>query len=107
MSIIQVTRGAEDEDLHRALSRCREDIDRLDAVLVALLSERTRLAVRAGRMKAAHGEPIVAPTRETAVLARARALAVSPLDGDAAARIFERIIAEATTAERRVLGASR
>jgi chorismate mutase len=106
MSILQVTRGGEDEDLHHALSRCREDIDRLDAVLIALLSERTRLAVHAGRMKAAHGEPIVAPTRETAVLARARALAVSPLDGDAAARIFERIIAETVAAERRIVGAS-
>ena len=107
MSIIQATGGPEDDDLARVLLRCREDIDRLDAVLLALLSERTRLAVHAGRVKAAHGEPLVAPTRETAVLARARALAVSPLDGDAAARIFERIIAEATTAERRMLGDSR
>ena len=37
-----------------ALALCRHDIDRVDAVLVALLGERSRLALAVGRIKRAH-----------------------------------------------------
>ncbi len=76
------------------LARCRQDIDRVDAVLVALLGERTRLALTAGRIKRAHGLDVAAPAREGDVLARVRQLATGPLDADAAARIFAQIISE-------------
>jgi chorismate mutase len=83
-----------------ALGQCRADIDRVDAVLVALLGERARLAVSAGRIKMEVGQPIVAPGREVAVLERVRGLAREPLDGEAVARIFQRIIEETRAAER-------
>jgi chorismate mutase len=81
------------------LAQCRQDIDRIDAVLVALLHERTRLAVDAGRLKTTCGQPLVAPGREAAVFERVRRLARAPLEPDAVARIFERIIEEARAAE--------
>jgi chorismate mutase len=89
------------------LWQCRQDIDRVDGVLVALLHERARLAIEAGRMKLAAGEPLLAPPREAAVLARVRALAGSPLEGDRLVRIFEAIIAETRAAEDEWLTAER
>lgn len=86
------------------LSQCRQDIDRIDAVLVALLRERTRVALDAGRIKNGDGKALVVPSREAAVLTRVRQLAVAPLDGEAVARIFERIIAETRAAEERWSG---
>lgn len=85
------------------LSRCREDIDRIDAVLVALLQERTRLAVFAGRVKAASGQPVTAPAREAAVIERVKHLAQFPLEADAVGRIFERIIDETRATEQRAV----
>ena len=82
-----------------ALALCRSDIDRIDAVLVALLHERTRLALDAGRIKSSSGQALVAPQREAAVFERVRSLARAPLEPDAVARIFERIIEEARAAE--------
>jgi chorismate mutase len=86
------------------LTQCRLDIDRIDAVLVALLRERTRVALDAGRIKDAGGHALIAPTREAAVLQRVRRLALAPLEADAVARIFERIIDETRAAEERSSG---
>ena len=85
------------------LAQCREDIDRVDAVLVALLGERTRLAIRVGRLKMAAGQPLTAPAREAAVLARVRQLAGHPLGPDAVTRIFQRIIDETRATEREAI----
>jgi chorismate mutase/prephenate dehydratase len=81
------------------LSQCRQDIDRIDGVLVALLRERTRLAMQAGEIKLTHGEPIHAAAREAAVLRRVQQLAVPPLAPDAIVRIFACIIDETRAAE--------
>lgn len=82
------------------LALCRQDIDRVDAMLVALLRERTRLALDVGRIKRAHGLEIAHPAREVDVLARVRQLASGPLQADAAARIFEQIITETRALQR-------
>jgi chorismate mutase/prephenate dehydratase len=81
------------------LSQCRQDIDRIDGVLVALLRERTRLAMQAGEIKLATGEPVHAAAREAAVLRRVQELAVPPLAAEAIARIFSCIIDETRNAE--------
>jgi chorismate mutase/prephenate dehydratase len=83
------------------LSQCRQDIDRIDGVLVALLRERTRLALQAGEIKLANGEPLHAAAREAAVMRRVQELAVPPLAADAIARIFACIIDETRNAELR------
>ena len=83
------------------LSQCRQDIDRIDGVLVALIRERTRLAMQAGEIKLANGEPVHAAAREAAVLQRVQELAVAPLEAGAITRIFTCIIDETRNAELR------
>lgn len=85
------------------LGQCRQDIDRIDRVLAALLGERARLALNAGRIKLAAGEPLASPVREGAVLAQVRGLAASPLEPDGLVRIFQTIIDETRGAELRWL----
>jgi chorismate mutase len=82
-----------------SLEECRRIIDRVDATIVALLRERARLAIDAGRIKRDAGQPIDAPEREQAICERVRRLATAPLDPGAAERIFRRIIDEVRTIE--------
>lgn len=78
----------------------REEIDRLDRVLVKLLNQRATYALEIGRMKEHEGLPIYQPAREADVLASVRAANAGPLDGGAITRLFERIIDEARRLER-------
>src|SRR5213592_1288276 len=88
----------------RTLDDLRNDIDRVDEVLVRLLNERARVACEIGRMKKAQGIEVYQPDREKAVLEHVRNIAVEgPLGPDAIARLFERIIDEARRLERRVI----
>ena len=43
-------------DLQKALSGVRADIDRIDGELLRLLNERARCAQKVGEIKAEHGE---------------------------------------------------
>ena len=93
----------EQDDPAAVLLECRARIDRIDGVLLALLRERLMTAEAAAAAKAAMGQPVLAPPREAEVLARVTTLATSPLDPEAAARIFGAIIAETrATALRRM-----
>ncbi|HMD36767.1 MAG TPA: chorismate mutase [Vicinamibacterales bacterium] len=88
----------------RTLDELREDIDRVDEVLVRLLNERARVAVEIGRVKKERGIEIYQPEREKQVLAHVRGVGCEgPLGPDAIARLFERIIDEARRLERRVV----
>src|SRR5437867_3728407 len=86
------------------LDDLRNDIDRVDEVLVRLLNERARVACEIGRLKKEQGVEIYQPEREKQVLEHVRNIAVEgPLGADAIARLFERIIDEARRLERRVV----
>jgi chorismate mutase-like protein len=86
------------------LDDLRDDIDRVDEVLVRLLNERARVACEIGRMKKAQGIELYQPEREKQVLAHVRGIATEgPLGPEAIARLFERIIDEARTLERRLM----
>ena len=86
------------------LDDLRQDIDRVDEVLVRLLNERARVACEIGRMKKELGLEVYQPEREKQVLAHVRAVAAEgPLGPEAIARLFERIIDEARGLERRVI----
>jgi chorismate mutase-like protein len=86
------------------LDDLRNDIDRVDEVLVRLLNERARVACEIGRLKKAQGVEVYQPEREKQVLEHVRNVAVEgPLGADAIARLFERIIDEARRLERRVV----
>jgi chorismate mutase / prephenate dehydratase len=61
------------------LAALRRRIDELDARLVQLLSDRSRLVVEVGKAKRADGTPIYAPHREAQVIARAIANNPGPL----------------------------
>jgi chorismate mutase-like protein len=86
------------------LDDLRKDIDRVDEVLVRLLNERARCVCEIGRLKREIGVEVYQPDREKQVLQHVRAIASEgPLGPDAIARLFERIIDEARTLERRVV----
>ena len=53
----------------------RDEIERVDRALVALIAERVALARRVGAAKRAAGLPTLDPAREAAVVRRAGALA--------------------------------
>jgi chorismate mutase len=82
------------------IASLRDEIDRLDAELVELLNQRAARALAIGRIKRTLRMEIYQPTREEAVLNHVRVINPGPLDGDAVARLFERIIDEARRLER-------
>jgi chorismate mutase len=88
-----------DEVLLR-IGALRDEIDRLDEQLVQLLSRRAGCALGIGKLKTALGMQVYQPSREQAVLQHVRGLNEGPLDDDAIARLFERIIDEARRLER-------
>jgi chorismate mutase-like protein len=86
------------------LDDLRDDIDRVDEVLVRLLNERARVACEIGRLKKMQGMDVYQPEREKQVLDHVRSVASEgPLGADAIARLFERIIDEARRLERRMM----
>jgi chorismate mutase len=73
---------------------------RFDEQLVVLHSRRAASALEIGRLKSLLQMEIYQPAREEAVLRHVRSVNPGPLDGDAIARLFERIIDEARRLER-------
>ena len=82
------------EDAEDPLRDHRRDIDRIDRTIVALLAERMRIGVAAGRVKLALDRPVRSMTREAEVLSRVRDAAAGPLSPESAERIFHAIIEE-------------
>ena len=68
---------------------------------MALLNERTRVVEEIGRVKREAQLPIYEPKREEQVFANVGAANHGPLPSDAVRRIFERIIDEMRTIQRR------
>ena len=86
------------------LEDLRNDIDRVDEVLVRLLNERARCACEIGRIKKEQKVEIYQPEREKQVLEHVKSVALEgPLEPEAIARLFERIMDEARRLERRVV----
>jgi chorismate mutase-like protein len=87
-----------------SIEELRNDIDRIDELMVRLLNERARCACEIGRIKKEQGVEIYQPDREKQVLNHVRSVAAEgPLGPEAIARLFERIIDEARGLERRVM----
>ena len=79
------------------LAALREEIDKIDEVIVRLLDSRARVAYSIGRLKHELGKPVYEPQREKDVLAHVRKVNDAlngPLDGDVIARFYERIMDE-------------
>ena len=92
------------ERVKASIDGLRQQIDRLDRQLVALLNERASCALAIGHEKEQAGLPIYQPAREAEVLANVRAANEGPLDNQAMTRLFERIIDEARRLERVAAG---
>ena len=83
-----------------AIAAARVAIDRIDAQIVRLLSERAEQVCAIGAAKHELGIPIYQPDREEKVFERVIATNPGPLDDGAMRRLFERIIDEARRLER-------
>src|SRR4051812_28236706 len=83
------------------LDDLRQDIDRVDEVIVRLLNERARVACEIGQLKKVLGVPVYQPDREKQVIEHVSQVAADGLlEPKAIARLFERIIDEARRLER-------
>jgi chorismate mutase len=90
-------------DAELSLEALREEIDRIDEVIVRLLDRRARCAYAIGRLKRTEGRPIYEPGREAEVMANVQALNErlgGPLDGPSIVRLYERIMDEARRIQR-------
>jgi len=82
----------------------RVEIDALDDELLRLLNARAELAIKVGESKRSAGLSVRDGAREREVIERARRANAGPLDAQAVARIFRRIIHESRRAEAHALG---
>lgn len=83
----------------RQLAAWRRRIDAIDARIVALLNQRSRIAAKIGEHKKARGGALYVPEREQAVLARLRARNKGPLPDAALEAIYREIMSAALALE--------
>jgi chorismate mutase len=86
-----------------SLEALREEIDKIDEVIVRLLDSRARCVYAIGRLKKERGLAIYEPRREAEVLAHVKELNIKlggPLDEHAIGRLYERIMDEARRIQR-------
>lgn len=83
------------------LEPCRERIDALDRAILELLNDRMRWAHVIGGIKKKLGMPVYVPTREEEVLDNVTAANEGPIPDAAVRRLFERVIDETRSLERK------
>jgi chorismate mutase/prephenate dehydratase len=84
------------------LQALRRSIDEIDRRLVALVSERARLAQEVGRLKDAAQAPVYRPEREAEVLRKVAAANPGPVPQAALAAIFREVMSACRALERRL-----
>src|SRR5215471_12017591 len=89
------------DDARARLDEFRVSIDDIDRRIVELINERTRVVEEIGRIKREAQLPIYEPKREEQVFANISASNHGPVPSDSVRRIFERIIDEMRTIQRR------
>ena len=72
----------------------RQEIDRLDKQVVAILNRRARCVLGLAPLKRRRGLPVVDPDRERAVLDNVQAANLGPLPEESVRRIFTAVIEE-------------
>ena len=80
----------------------RKKIDEIDRRLVELLNERARCVAEIGRIKRQNELPIQEPNREQEVLRHVAEANQGPLEDAALRRVFERIVEEGRSLQRRL-----
>jgi chorismate mutase-like protein len=89
------------------LDAWRKRIDEIDQQLLKLLNERSQCAVEIGHIKKKLKLPAWHPQREVEILRNVVESNSGPLDDAAIRRLFERIIDEARSLERRAMDSGR
>ncbi|MDA0684202.1 MAG: chorismate mutase [Bacteroidetes bacterium] len=84
-----------------AITAWRDRIDAIDRIVLALLNERSRSANAIGHVKQRLNLPIYVPEREQRVLENVLSGNGGPLEDAAVRHLFERIIDETRSLERR------
>ena len=82
------------------LAECRRAIDEVDARIVALLNERTRVVEVIGQIKQEFSMPVYEPRREDEVYQNIAENNHGPLPPEAVKRIFERVVDEMRTLQK-------
>lgn len=84
------------------LNELRRKIDAVDRKLVELLNERARLVEAVGKLKKQLGMEIYTPEREKEILELVAGTNGGPFSSAAILRLFERILDESRSLERKV-----
>lgn len=74
------------------LQKLRQQIDKIDLRLLALLNARTKLAEKVGKLKRASGQAVFAPEREEILLRRLAAGNPGPLPNESLRSIYREIL---------------
>lgn len=89
------------DEARSRLDEFRVSIDDIDRRIVQLINERTRVVEEIGRIKREAQLPVYEPKREEQVFANITSTNQGPIPSDSVRRIFERIIDEMRTLQRR------
>jgi len=89
------------DEARSRLDEFRVSIDDIDRRIVELINERTRVVEEIGRVKREAQLPVYEPKREEQVFANITSANQGPIPADSVRRIFERIIDEMRTLQRR------
>lgn len=89
------------DEARARLDEFRVSIDDIDRRIVELINERTRVVEEIGRVKREAQLPVYEPKREEQVFANITSANRGPIPADSVKRIFERIIDEMRTLQRR------
>ncbi len=87
-------------DLDGKLEAIRAELDEVDRRLVALISDRARLAQKVGEIKAAAGLRVYAPDRERQVLDRVCGMNDGPIEDGALRTIYRELMSASLALER-------
>jgi len=85
-----------------SIESIRNQIDILDKTILQLLNSRAELAIEIGRIKKKISEPVYNPDREKEILDKLVTINEGPLDNKSIKSLFERIIDESRSIERKI-----
>ena len=86
-------------DLFREMSQLRQQVDRIDLMILRLLQQRTKLSGLIGKTKRRHGAVIYVPEREAELLAHVRRLSRGKLSPQAVTAIYREILSGSRAAQ--------
>lgn len=82
------------------LEQIRKKIDELDEKIIALLNDRTKLALEIGKLKQAKDSEVYAPARESEIYRKIDSLANDPLPKDALKAIYREVMSASLALEK-------